>query len=295
MNRLYAPIFSAGLALAVSACHSSHPGELVPYIIDYTIPAATAKLKTFGLVLGTQTTASSSTVPAGEIISESPIAGTTVGLGTPVDVVVSTGPAAAAAPAAVTAPSTAASDAPAVALMRSLAGPVAASAAPATSLTLGMDGSFYGVSSTGGANRNLGAFFRVTASGARTTLYSFGSRNDDAIRPDANLIQGSDGNFYGTSATGGASGEGTVFRITPAGVETVLVSFAGGAGGEPASPAGGLIEGADGNFYGTTRAGGTNGTGVVYRLTPAGVLSTLYSFGSNRNGGLSDAATEATR
>lgn len=295
MNRLSAPLFAAGLAAALSACHSSNPGELVPYIIDYTIPAATAKLKTFGLVLGTQTTASSSTVPAGEIISESPLAGTTVGLGTAVNVVVSSGPATSPPAATQSASSRTAEDAQAAALMRSLAVPVAVNAAPASSLTLATDGYFYGVSASGGANHNLGAFFRVSATGARTTLYSFGSHTDDAIQPDSKLIQGTDGNFYGTSASGGAYGAGTVYRITPAGVETVLVSFTGGSGSEAASPAGGLIEGADGNFYGTTRAGGANGTGVLYRVTPAGVLSTLYSFGTSRDGDVSEAAAAGTR
>ncbi len=282
MKRLCTPLLPAGLLLLLAACHSSHPGELVPNIVNYTIADATAKLKTFGLVLGTQTSAPSVTVPAGEIISESPVAGTTVGVGASVSVVVSTGPAAAPAAAVTTPATTAASAATAVAetatLMHSLAGSGVSNAAPAAGLTLAADGNYYGVSASGGANRSLGAFFRVTPAGVRTTLYSFGSRNDDAIQPDASLVQGSDGNFYGTSATGGAYGEGAVYRITPTGTETVLVSFAGGAGGEPASPTGGLIQGADGNFYGTTRAGGSHGTGVVYRLTPGGVLSVVSSF-----------------
>ena len=281
MNRLYPSLLPGSLLVLIAACHSSSHQELVPNIVDYTIADATTKLKSYGLVLGTQTTGASVTVPAGEIISESPVAGTAVGVGSAVNVLVSTGPAAAAVPAA--APTAVALAQPAAGgaavTSPALTSAVSNSAAPAVALTQGADGNLYGVSASGGANHNQGAFFRVTAGGMRTLLYSFGSHPDDAVLPDVNLVQGTDGNFYGTSATGGSFRAGTVYRITPAGVETVLVSFpGGGAAGEPASPAGGLLVGADGSLYGTTRAGGVNGTGVVYLITPAGALSTLYSF-----------------
>jgi uncharacterized repeat protein (TIGR03803 family) len=91
------------------------------------------------------------------------------------------------------------------------------------------------------------------------------------------LLQGSDGNFYGTTALGGTSGQGTVFKITPTGVETVLYSFTGGTT-DASHPYAGLIQGGDGNFYGTTSNGGTSGQGTVFKITPIGVETVLYSF-----------------
>jgi len=281
MYRLCASILVTCLLLVTSACHKSSTGVLAPNVVGYTVVAATAKLKLSGLVLGTDTTASSATVPAGEIISQSPLPGYSVSNGSAINVVVSTGPAAAAAPASTGAATT--DSAAAAALVARTQGlsvaPVAAGLAPVTAgLAPGADGNFYGISAHGGANHDQGAFFRVTPGGVRTVLYSFGAQRDDAIQPDAALIQAADGNFYGTSAAGGTYGAGTVFRITPAGVETVLYAFPGGTGGEPANPTGGLILGSDGSFYGATRTGGANDTGVVFRLTPAGALSVLYSF-----------------
>jgi uncharacterized repeat protein (TIGR03803 family) len=118
-----------------------------------------------------------------------------------------------------------------------------------------------------------------------TALYSFGSQpagSMDGTNPQAGLIQGSDGNLYGTTSTGGAGilSAGTVFKLTQGGVETVLYSFCSVssplcADGE--SPVAGVIQGTDGNFYGTTQRGGL-GLGTVFKLTPDGVESVLYSF-----------------
>ena len=129
-------------------------------------------------------------------------------------------------------------------------------------------------------------------------LYSFGSSSPDAMGPTGVLIQGSDGNFYGTTYTGGTTlavcshgaattnpfyvGCGTVFKITPTGEETVLHLFA-------AAPADGanpevLIQGNDGNFYGTTGSGGANNLGTVFKLTPGGVETILYSFKGGSDG-----------
>ena len=103
-----------------------------------------------------------------------------------------------------------------------------------------------------------------------TVLYRFAGGWDGA-NPQAGLIQGSDGNFYGTTSEGGDNGGyGTVFKITSQGQEAVLYSFAGGKDG--ASPYAGLIQGSDGNFYGTTYQGGAGGGavdgGTVFKLTP---------------------------
>src|SRR5262245_26186335 len=84
----------------------------------------------------------------------------------------------------------------------------------------------------------------------------------------ASLVQGPDGNFYGTTAQGGPRGSGTVFRVTPAGVLTTLVS-------DQANPAAGLVVGNDGLLYGMTGAGGAFGFGTVFRMTTNGALTTF--------------------
>jgi uncharacterized repeat protein (TIGR03803 family) len=92
------------------------------------------------------------------------------------------------------------------------------------------------------------------------------------------LLQGPDGNFYGTTRVGGANDLGTVFRITAGGALTILHSFTGPEGFDPL---GELVLGTDGNFYGTTALGGNgifNGNGVVFRMTPAGVTTALHVF-----------------
>ena len=96
-------------------------------------------------------------------------------------------------------------------------------AQPLASLVQGSDGSFYGTTSSGGTNGGGGSVFKIGTNGTLTSLYSFTGTND-GNRPNG-LVQGSDGNFYGTMSFGDASGEGTVFQVTPAGVLTTLVSF----------------------------------------------------------------------
>ncbi|MDQ6631660.1 MAG: hypothetical protein M3Y82_07860, partial [Verrucomicrobiota bacterium] len=147
----------------------------------------------------------------------------------------------------------------------------------------GNDGNFYGTSSLGGASDN-GTVFRLTPDGIRTTLVSFSFTNGSV--PEAGVIQARDGNFYGTTLYGGAHGDiygtyGTVFKMTPNGSLTTMVSFAGTNG---ANPEGGLMQASDGNFYGTTRFGGdlrgdtSFGAGTVFKMTPAGLLTTLVIF-----------------
>lgn len=91
-------------------------------------------------------------------------------------------------------------------------------------------------------------------------LYSFAGGNSDGASPGAALVQTTDGNFCGTTTDGGASGGGTAFRITPTGTETLLHSFAGGPT-DGAAPAANLIQGSDGNLFGTTGYGGGTGLG----------------------------------
>lgn len=150
----------------------------------------------------------------------------------------------------------------------------------------GTDGNFYGTTSFGGAHqsgKNLGGtVFKLTPEGQLTTLYSFCARPScaDGELPFAGLVQGSDGSFYGTTGGGGANALGTVFKITSAGVLTVLHSFNSTDGAQPRSP---LIQATDGNFYGTTSIGGIQNDGTVFKITAAGALTTLYSFCAQKN------------
>jgi uncharacterized repeat protein (TIGR03803 family) len=114
-----------------------------------------------------------------------------------------------------------------------------------------------------------------------TTLKSFPSPGP--VHTYAPLLQATDGNFYGTTVEGGTANSGTIFRMTPAGVVTVLHSFTG-VGTDGVAPRGGLIQGTDGNFYGTTSLGGFWTGGTVFRMTPAGTVTTLYSFTGGNDG-----------
>src|SRR5262249_5850821 len=92
------------------------------------------------------------------------------------------------------------------------------------------------------------------------------------------LTLGTDGNFYGTTAQGGAHGSGTIFNITPTGTLTVLYSFTSGTdGSNPSAPP---IQGTDGSWYGTTSLSGANGVGTVYKFSSPGTFTTLYAFDS---------------
>jgi uncharacterized repeat protein (TIGR03803 family) len=150
-----------------------------------------------------------------------------------------------------------------------------------SSLTQGSDGNFYGTTALGGAS-NEGSVFKITPDGVETVLYSFTSGTDGS-QPQAALIQSTDGNFYGTTISGGTSGQGTVFKITPSGFESVLHSFTGGADG--GVPQAALIQGIDGNFYGTTARGGASGEGTVFEITSTGVETVLHAFAGGATDG----------
>jgi uncharacterized repeat protein (TIGR03803 family) len=147
-------------------------------------------------------------------------------------------------------------------------------------MILGSDGNFYGTTTDG--NENEGTVFKITPEGSLTVLHSFyGSDGKDA---EAALVQAAGGTFYGTTLEGGAYGSGTIFKITPEGTFTSLHSFCAQTGCPDGSyPLGALIQGMDGNFYGTTEYGGANSQGTVFRITAQGVLTTLYSFCSQTN------------
>lgn len=146
---------------------------------------------------------------------------------------------------------------------------------PAGRLLLGLDGYLYGTASFGGS-QNYGTLFRSTVpNGATAVLVTFSGGMDGAY-PESDLIQATDGNFYGTTIRGGASDFGTIFRVTPGGARTILYSFTGNLDG--AEPLRGVVQARDGNFYGIARTGGAGGGGVIYRLTPGAVFTVLYSF-----------------
>jgi len=155
--------------------------------------------------------------------------------------------------------------------------------APLAGLAQGTDGNFYGTTYNAGAYAG-GTVFRINPSGNYSTVYSFNSNLGDGTAPAAGLVQGSDGNFYGTTQNGGAHRVGTVFRISPSGSFSNLYSFTGGSDGK--TPLAGLVQGSDGNFYGTTEFGGTNGHGNVFKLIvplnpPANQISAIKVAGTN--------------
>jgi uncharacterized repeat protein (TIGR03803 family) len=171
-------------------------------------------------------------------------------------------------------------------------------------LIQGTDGNFYGTTFLDGVNGG-GTVFRITSAGKLTTLYSFCAEAEcaDGANPYAGVIQGTDGNFYGTTQEGGSSvnnsSPGTIFKITPAGaVKTIYTFCAKPDCTDGFSPYAGLVQGTDGNFYGTTLSGGTGFSGTIFKVTPAGVLTTLHSFcfspgctdGSNPYAGLIQAS-----
>jgi uncharacterized repeat protein (TIGR03803 family) len=148
-------------------------------------------------------------------------------------------------------------------------------------LVQGSDGNFYGTTTYGGTFSGDGTAFQMTTNGAVTILHSFGL-SPDGVNPDAVLVQGSDGKFYGTTYGGGTNGAGTVFQITKNGTVTLLHSFTNTPDG--AVPEGGLVQGSDGNFYGTTSEGGKRDNGAVFQITTNGTLTILHSF-TNTVGG----------
>ncbi len=157
---------------------------------------------------------------------------------------------------------------------------------PSALLVNGPDGALYGVTPVGGANGS-GTVFKMTTAGNITILYSFNSLTDsngnnlDGIEPIAGLTLGRDGNFYGTTGTGGSNGCGTVFKISPEGAFASLYSFGAvvdtnGAALDGCEPAARLLEVSEGEFYGTTQYGGV-GNGTIFKITSSGDLTRVYA------------------
>jgi uncharacterized repeat protein (TIGR03803 family) len=114
-----------------------------------------------------------------------------------------------------------------------------------------------------------------------TVLHSFAGPPNDGAFANAELIQDTAGNFYGTTNQGGTDDGGTIFKLDQTGVVTILHSFIGNDG---AFPDGGLLRDAEGNFYGVTSTGGPAGLGTVFKLDTSNTLKTLHSFIGNLNG-----------
>jgi uncharacterized repeat protein (TIGR03803 family) len=156
---------------------------------------------------------------------------------------------------------------------------------PTAALIQATNGKFYGTTLEGGSGNcpaECGTVFKITPSGLLTTLHSFDGTDGDQLY--AGLVQAANGDFYGTTESGGASacGCGTVFKITPSGTLTTLHGF-DNTDGE--YPLGGLVQATNGDFYGTTESGGASnacsgGCGTVFKITARGTLTTLHSFDS---------------
>jgi uncharacterized repeat protein (TIGR03803 family) len=150
---------------------------------------------------------------------------------------------------------------------------------PVAPLVLDPEGNLYGTTESGGSFDD-GTVFKVDPFGDETVLYSF-QGGSDGRSPQAGLVRDTSGNLYGTTATGGASQYGTVFKLDPLGTETVLYSFQGGTDG--ASPLSNLIQDSSGILYGTTSRGG-NSCGTVFKLNGAGVETVIYRFTCGSDG-----------
>jgi uncharacterized repeat protein (TIGR03803 family) len=210
---------------------------------------------------------------------------------------------------------------------------------PQAALVIDSAGNLYGTSSSGGSNHvecNLGCgtVFKVSKTGVLRVLHDFVNA-PDGENPQTSLFRDSKGNLYGSTEGGGSGGCGTVFKITSAGVESVLYSFLCGTDGfSPSSvvldplgniygtamtnddhglvfeidtsnnfsvlynfcsktscadgelPEGGVVRDTEGNLYGTTNFGGTNLSGVVFKLTPEGTETVLHDFAAKQGDGL---------
>jgi uncharacterized repeat protein (TIGR03803 family) len=168
---------------------------------------------------------------------------------------------------------------------------------PYAGVVQGTDGNFYGTTMEGGAH-GYGTVFKMNPNGTLTTLYNFCSQTncaDGAAPYLGGLVQGTDGNFYGTTQLGGANnnsiclynvGCGTVFKITSAGTMTTLHNFCSETNcTDGYFPVVGLMRAVDGDSYGTALEGGltSSGDGTVFRITPAGTLTTLHDFCTQGN------------
>ena len=167
---------------------------------------------------------------------------------------------------------------------------------PSGTLILDKKGNLYGTTPEGGNlsdcdGYGCGTVFELTPKGKKTVIYAFQGGND-GLSPQGAVIMDNAGNLYGTTGGGGGSpncdvGCGTVFKIAPGGIESVLYSFQGGSDGS--GPITGLTADSAGNLYGTTTYSGSNDDGTVFKVTPGGTETVLYSFQPGGGGEFPDA------
>lgn len=141
-------------------------------------------------------------------------------------------------------------------------------------------GTLYGTTSLGGTF-GAGTVFEVTSGGKESVLYSF-QGTGDGNEPQSDLVLDSGGNVYGTASLGGASGYGTAFKVASTGALTVLHSFGGGADGQ--YPYAGVVLDSSGNIYGTTGGDSAKTWGTVFKISPSGTETVLYSFQGGTDG-----------
>jgi len=139
----------------------------------------------------------------------------------------------------------------------------------------GPDGRFYGTTVYGGYYDN-GTIYKTDANGSMTILHHFNNAQPlyEGSGPIAGLIVGKDGNLYGSTRAGGVYGNGTIFKVTTAGVFTVVYDLRASQGYNIVAP---LLQGKDGNFYGACSSGGANGRGTVFKLAGT-TLTVLHQF-----------------
>jgi len=155
---------------------------------------------------------------------------------------------------------------------------------PLASMIRDSAGNLYGTTDLGGnmsCSSGCGTVFKLKA-GKLTVLHAFAGPPNDGANPQVRLLRNAGGNLYGTTATGGTAGLGTVFEINASGTETVLYNFTGGNDGE--YPLGNLVRDKNGNFYSTTSGNGTTTGGTIFKLDTTGKLTTLYTFTFGTNG-----------
>ena len=158
-------------------------------------------------------------------------------------------------------------------------------AVPVGGLIFDKHGNLYGTTSAGGADCNCGTVFKLAPDGTETILHSFTGGNDGS-KPEAGLLRNKQGNLYGASYEGGDAtcNCGTLFKIDSSGGESVLHSFTGFAHGEGAYPETSLVVDKQGNLYGTTKFGGTNNGGTVFKLSSDNTETVLHSFTGGGDG-----------
>ena len=162
---------------------------------------------------------------------------------------------------------------------------------PRATLIQDKNGNFWGTTFEGGTN-GMGTVFEITAAGGYSVMHSFGAGTDGSY-PQAGLMEDRNGNFWGTTSFGGTwhranMGGGTVFEISAAGIYSVMHDFSGGkiasGGKDGLYPYAGLIQDANGNFWGAAAEGGAKNRGTVFEISSGGNYSVAHSFGSGTDG-----------